>query len=160
MTGMRNAMWLDKSKHTGVMGMSWCTATGWNAVATDLVLGRTREYECGKYMASLLAGVGHCVSLCYDKGIPSLRAHLVNLNHVYIPCFLSADKEYKYTSAEGSRNRAIAENRYVVEMTYSRVKAWRMLQPIAPREEFYLLNSVWWWALGFSFQLPTRPGYL
>ena len=47
-------------------------------------------------------------------------------------------------------------NRYVIEVTYSRVKAWEMLAPVVPSDQFRHLNSVWWWALGFS-NLHYKP---
>ena len=86
-------------------------------------------------------------SLCYDKGVASIRANLPNLNNVIVPCFLSGGQ---YTAEQAIRNRAIATNRYVIEVTYSRVKSWRMLMPVVPREDFDVLNHVWWWALGFA----------
>ena len=85
-------------------------------------------------------------SLCYDKGVASLRAHLPNLNNVIVPCFLSGGY---YTAEQAVRNRAIAVNRYVIEITYARVKSWGMLKPVVARSDFPYINSVWWWALGF-----------
>ena len=41
-------------------------------------------------------------------------------------------------------------NRYVVEITYKRVKEWHLLKEVVPQEHFHLMNSTWLWALGFS----------
>ena len=64
-----------------------------------------------------------------------------------VPCFLSGGQ---YTAEQAIRNRAIATNRYVIEVTYSHVKAWKMLSPVVGRKDFPIINDVWWWALGFS----------
>ena len=56
----------------------------------------------------------------------------------------------KFTPAEAVHGRGIARNRYVVEITYKRVKEWHLLKEIVPSEKFHLMNSAWWWALGFG----------
>mmetsp|Transcript_17144 Transcript_17144/g.38436 ORF Transcript_17144/g.38436 Transcript_17144/m.38436 type:complete len:313 (-) Transcript_17144:411-1349(-) len=38
---VRNQQRSDKSAHSAAMGLSWCTPSGWTAIASDLVLGRT-----------------------------------------------------------------------------------------------------------------------
>jgi hypothetical protein len=83
------------------------------------------------------------------------------MNDVVLPCFLSKEHNHRYTVAQASRNRAVAQSRYVIEVVFKRVKQWRMLLPIVPREDFHHLNDVWWWALGFSNAMhkPMRaPG--
>ena len=142
----RNQMRSDKSSHSAAMGVSWCTPSGWTAIASDLVLGRTSEYQAAVHLAPQFAGVPNSHSLAYDKGVASLRAHLPNLNNVLVPCFLSGGH---YSASQAIRNRAIACNRYVIEVTYSRVKMWEMLKPTVPVQDFEYLNDVWWWALGF-----------
>ena len=82
-----------------------------------------------------------------------MRAHLPNLNNVIIPCFLSGGH---YSAEQAIRNRAIATNRYVIEITYARVKKWQYLQPVIPEGHFHNLNHAWWWALGFC-NLTYRP---
>jgi hypothetical protein len=144
---VRNQQRSDKSKHSAAMGLTWCCPSGWTAIASDLVLGRTSEYNAAVALAPQFAGVPPEWSLCYDKGVASLRAHLPHLNNVIVPCFLSGGQ---YTAEQAIRNRAVATNRYVVEVTYSRVKSWRMLMPVVQRDDFDLLNHVWWWALGFA----------
>jgi hypothetical protein len=134
---VRNQQRSDKSKHAAAMGLSWCTPSGWTAIASDLVLGRTSEYNAAVALAPQFAAVPARWSLCYDKGVASLRAHLPNLNNVIVPCFLSGGQ---YTAEQAVRNRAIATNRYVIEVTYSRVKSWRMLMPVVPRKDFDMLN--------------------
>ena len=59
-------------------------------------------------------------------------------------------------AAQAIRNRAIAINCYVIEVTYQRVKQWGMLRPVVQREDFDLLPHVWWWALGFA-NLSYQP---
>mmetsp|Transcript_27297 Transcript_27297/g.61692 ORF Transcript_27297/g.61692 Transcript_27297/m.61692 type:complete len:370 (-) Transcript_27297:16-1125(-) len=86
---VRNQQRSDKSKHSAAMGLSWCTPSGWTAIASDLVLGRTSEYNAAVALAPQFAAVPPQWSLCYDKGVASLRAHLPNLNNVIVPCFLS-----------------------------------------------------------------------
>jgi hypothetical protein len=89
MISVRNQMHSDKSKHSAAMGLSWCTPSGWTGVASDLVLGRTSEYNAAVALAPQFACLSPDWSLAYDKGVASLRAHLPNLNNVIIPCFLS-----------------------------------------------------------------------
>jgi hypothetical protein len=153
MISVRNQQHSDKSKHSAAMAVSWCTPIGWTAIASDLVLGRSSEYNTAVAMAPHFASVPPDIALCYDKGVASLRAHLPNLNNVIVPCFLSGGQ---YTAEQAIRNRAVATNRYVIEITYSRVKAWDMLKPVIPRTDFALLNEVWWWALGFA-NLTCKP---
>ena len=78
------------------------------------------------------------------------------MNNVIVPCFLSGGY---YTAEQAIRNRAIATNRYVIEITYQRVKQWHMLKPEVPRKDFGYLNDVWWWALGFANYAyrPLKP---
>ena len=140
------------------MGLTWCCPSGWTAIASELVLGRSSEYNTAVALAPRFASVPPHISLCYDKGVASLRAHLPNLNNVIVPCFLSGGQ---YTAEQAIRNRAVATNRYVIEVTYSRVKAWAMLQPVVPYSDFKLLPHVWWWALGFANYtcMPLRQPY-
>ena len=158
MISVRNQQRSDKSKHACAMGLSWCTPTGWTAIASDLVLGRTSEYNAAVSLAPAFSNVPSQWALCYDKGVASLRAHLPHLNNVVVPCFLSGGY---YSVEQAVRNRAIAINRYVIEVTYSRVKSWQMLAPIIPYADFALLNSVWWWALGFTnlHYKPLKQGF-
>ena len=153
---VRNQQHSDKSKHSAAMGLSWCTPSGWTAIASDLVLGRTSEYNAAVAIAGKFDDLPPHWSLCYDKGVASLRAHLPNLNNVIVPCFLSGGY---YTAEQAIRNRAIATNRYVIEITYQRVKQWHMLKPEVPRKDFGYLNDVWWWALGFANYAyrPLKP---
>ena len=48
------------------------------------------------------------------------------------------------------RMRAKSRNRYTVEISYSRVTDWSLLADVIPHEVFHLVDSTWWWALGFS----------
>eukprot|EP00966_Prymnesium_polylepis_P005229 120570-Prymnesium_polylepis.1 len=84
MISVRNQQRSDKSKHSAAMGLSWCTPSGWTAIASDLVLGRTSEYNAAVALAPQFAAVPPQWSLCYDKGVASLRAHLPNLNNVIV----------------------------------------------------------------------------
>ena len=83
----------------------------------------------------------------YDRGVSKLRVHLINLNQVITPCFLRRAK--RFTVEQGIRNRGVTCCRYVVEVPFSNMKAWRMLSGIVPEEDKYLLNDVWWWTIGF-----------
>ena len=150
---VRNQQHSDKSKHSAAMGLTWCTPSGWTAMASNLVLGRSSEYNTAVSMAPQFRHLKPDWALCYDKGVASLRAHLPNLNNVVVPCFLSGGI---YSAEEAIRNRSIATNRYVIEITYSRVKQWKMLSPTVPREDFCYLNDIWWWALGFC-NLSYQP---
>ena len=68
-----------------------------------------------------------------------------------MPCFLAPSQgKTTFTGTEASANKAIARCRYVVEITYTRVKDWKLLAGEVPRENFHLLNSAWWWALGHA----------
>ena len=150
---VRNQQRSDKSHHSAAMGVSWCTPSGWTAICSDLVLGRSSEYNTSVSLGPKFSHLPPDWALCYDKGVASLRAHLPNLNNVIVPCFLSGGQ---YTAEQAIRNRSIATNRYVIEITYARVKAWDMLSPIIPRHDFDLLNDVWWWAQGFA-NLTSQP---
>ena len=153
MISVRNQQHSDKSKASCARGLSWCTQTGFTAMASDLVLGRSSEYNTAVSLAGQFSNVPPRIDLCYDKGVASLRAHLPNLNNVIVPCFLTGGQ---YSAEQAIRNRAIATNRYVIEVTYSRVKAWKYLSPVVPRSDFKYLNHAWWWALGFA-NLTCRP---
>ena len=153
MISVRNQQRSEKMHHSVARGLSWCTPTGWIAFASNLVLGRSSEYNTAVALAPQFASVPPHIALCYDKGVASLRAHLPNLNNVIVPCFLSGGQ---YSAEQAIRNRAIATNRYVIEVTYKNVKAWQYLQPVVPRDDFKYLNHVWWWALGFA-NLTLRP---
>lgn len=150
---VRNQQRSEKSHASAAMGLSWCTQTGWTAMASDLVLARSSEYNTAVAIAEQFASVPPRIALCYDKGVASLRAHLPNLNNVIVPCFLTGGK---YTAEQAVRNRAIATNRYVIEVTYRRVKTWDMISPVVPRCDFIYLNHIWWWALGFA-NLTMKP---
>lgn len=150
---VRNQQRSEKSHASAAMGLSWCTQTGWTAMASDLVLARSSEYNTAVAIAEQFASVPPRIALCYDKGVASLRAHLPNLNNVIVPCFLTGGK---YTAEQAVRNRAIATNRYVIEVTYRRVKTWDMVSPVVPRGDFIYLNHIWWWALGFA-NLTMKP---
>ena len=39
--------------------------------------------------------------------------------------------------------------RYVVEVPFSGMKAWKMLGDVVKEEDKPLLNYVWWWTIGF-----------
>ena len=54
------------------------------------------------------------------------------------------------TGDESIQNRGIARNRYVVEITYRRVKLWNILRDRVPIQNFHLLDLTWWFALAFS----------
>ena len=88
-------------------------------------------------------------ALIYDKGISKFRVFLPHLNQVITPCFLRHTKSNRFSVEEGIRNRGVACCRVVVEIPHKNIKAWRFLSGIVPREDFYLLNDVWWWAVGF-----------
>ena len=93
-------------------------------------------------------------SLAYDRGVAKLRLHLPNLNQVLTPCFLR--QAAKFTVEQGIRNRGITCNRYIVEVVFARETAWRFMGAVCRREDFHLLNWVWWWALGFQ-NLVNKP---
>ena len=103
--------------------------------------GRSSEYNTAVALAPQFAEVPPRISLAYDKGVASLRAHLPNLNNVVVPCFLSGGQ---YSAEQAIRNRGVATNRYVIEITYARVKSWEMLKPTIIRDNFKYINHVWW----------------
>ena len=86
-------------------------------------------------------------ALMYDKGVSKLRVHLPHLNEVIIPCFLR--KTPRFTIDQGIRNRGVTCCRYVVEVPFSGMKAWKMLGDVVKEEDKHLLNYVWWWTIGF-----------
>eukprot|EP00966_Prymnesium_polylepis_P130280 3013086-Prymnesium_polylepis.1 len=103
--------------------------------------------SCSKWLAKLPP----TVSVAYDKGIRGMRSILPNFNFVHMPCFLAPSKgKDKFTVEEAISGRGIARCRYVVEITYKRVKEWHMLKEVIPREKAHLMNSTGFWAMGFS----------
>ena len=67
---------------------------------------------------------------------------------VITPCFLRKLK--RFSVAQGVRNRGITANRYIAELPFSRCKNWAFLGGVVQRNDAHLLNSVWWWTLGFQ----------
>ena len=143
----RNQLRSDKSSHDVAMGIAWVTPIGEIVICSDLITGRSSELEACKACLVELNKIPAKFALMYDKGVNKLRPLLDNLNQVIVACYLRGIKRFSYD--QGVRNRAIACNRYVVEIPFMHVKAWKFLAGIVPREDFYLLNDVWWWAVGF-----------
>mmetsp|Transcript_5419 Transcript_5419/g.13294 ORF Transcript_5419/g.13294 Transcript_5419/m.13294 type:complete len:489 (+) Transcript_5419:126-1592(+) len=55
---IRNQQHSDKSKHSAAMGLTWCTPSGWTAIASDLaVLGRTSEYNAAVALSPQFARI-------------------------------------------------------------------------------------------------------
>ena len=138
----------DKSKHSAAMGLTWVSPNGMIIIATDLFLGRTSEHEACKACLPALNRIPAEYALMYDKGVSKLRVHLKNLNHVITPCYLRM-KASRFTIEQGIRNRGVTCCRYVVEVPFSNMKAWKFLGGVVPEEDKYLLNDVWWWTMGF-----------
>ena len=104
-----------------------------------------------KDMIELFKKIPAHKAFVYDKGAKALRCILPNGNHLYMPCFLAPSQDKTtFTGEEAMVNKAIARCRYVVEICYSRVKDWKLLAGEIPRENFHLLDSAWWWALGHA----------
>jgi hypothetical protein len=147
---IRNQQHANKSHASAAIGCSFTTTRGGNAVALDLALGRASEDQLTQIIAQYLQ-IDPDLELMYDKGVPHLRAYLPNLNNVLIPIFLRPSKgKDRFTFDEATHNRACASVRYVVEISYMRVKLWGLFSPVVPREDFHFLNDVWWWGLGYS----------
>ena len=72
----------------------------------------------------------------------------LTLLQVITPHFLRGLK--RFSVAQGCANRGITSNRYVAELPFSRAKAWSWLGGTCKSEDAHLLNSVWWWTLGFQ----------
>ena len=142
-----NLLRSDKSKHSAAMGLTWCTPNGYIAIATDLFMGRTSEHAACKACRDALGRIPGKYALMYDRGVSKLRVHLLNLNQVITPCFLRKAK--RFSVEDGIRNRGVTCCRYVVEVPFSNMKAWKMLSGIVPEEDKYLLKDVWWWTIGF-----------
>ena len=150
------------------------TPNGYVALACDLFCGRTSENEACLACAPAFAKIPHKYALMYDKGVAKLQVHLENMNqvcmmHEYLvstppcspnscpsrpssqvitPCFLRKLK--RFSVAQGCRNRGITSNRYIAELPFARAKQWAFLGGISKAEDAHLLNSVWWWSLGFQ----------
>lgn len=143
-------MYDSKTEHPGALGMMFCSAGGGACCVAPLYLARCSELNAVKALRDQLDGLPSHMSVSYDKGIRGLRALLPNYNNVYMPVFLRpSEGKTQFTIDEAVYNKAVATNRYVVEIIYSRVKAWKILSGEIPRERFHLLDSVWFWALGF-----------
>ena len=144
----------DKTKHAAGMGLAWVSPNGLIVIATDLLLGRTSEHAACLACKPQLDRIPAKYALMYDKGVSKLRVHLLNLNQVIVPCFLRDIKRFSIEQA--IRNRGVTCCRYVVEVPFSGVKSWQFLTGVVPFEDKYLLNEVWWWAVGFH-NLTTAP---
>jgi hypothetical protein len=151
MKKVRNAMYSDKMHHSAARGTSFCSANGMNIIILALVFARCSEQACVRACRSQLANLPPWVSIAYDKGIRGMRSMLPNFNFVFMPCFLAPSKgKDRFTVDEAVQNRGIARNRYVVEITYKRAKEWHLLKEKICNEDFHLMNSTWFWAMGFS----------
>ena len=148
---LKNQLYNEKTGHSGALGESLCTPHGMNSIAADLFTGRTSEVNALRELMNEFGKVPAHKAFVYDKGAKALRILLPNGNHVYMPVFLAPSKgKTSFTGEEASTNKAIARCRYVIEITYTRVKDWKLLAGEIPRENFHLLNSTWWWALGHA----------
>ena len=141
----------SKTDHPGAKGMLFTDGCGGACIASDLALGRASEGSLVRALRDKLDGLPTHLSVCYDKGIRGLNMLLPNFNHVYMPNFLApASGKTQFELEEAFENKGIATNRYIVEIAFQRVKSWRVLTGEIRRECFHLINSAWWWALGFS----------
>ena len=119
-----NCMYDSKTDHPGAMGMMFCSPNGGACVASPLFLGRCSEHNAVKYLRDQLDDLPSHMAVCYDKGICGLQMILPNYNHVYMPHFLApSEGKTKFTLEEAVYNKAVATNRYVVEIAFQRVKA-------------------------------------
>mmetsp|Transcript_21601 Transcript_21601/g.55575 ORF Transcript_21601/g.55575 Transcript_21601/m.55575 type:complete len:128 (+) Transcript_21601:675-1058(+) len=91
MLGMRNAMWLDKSKHTGAMGMPWFTATGWTAIATDLDLGRTSECQVRRAVRAVCRPYAASLAYAHTQHAPLTRSLASGLRRCSSTCRTTSD---------------------------------------------------------------------
>ena len=141
----------SKTDHAGGKGMLFTDGCGGACIASDLALGRASEGNLVRALRDKLDGLPSHLSVCYDKGIRGLNMLLPRYNHVYMPNFLApSEGKTQFSLEEAFENKGIATNRYVVEIAFQRVKMWRLLTGEIRRESFHLINSVWWWVLGFS----------
>ena len=137
---LKNQLWNDKTHHSGALGESLCSPHGLNMMAADLFTGRTSEVNALKELIEQFKLVPAHKSFTYDKGAKALRCLLPNGNHLYMPCFLAPSQgKTTFTGEEASANKAIARCRYVIEITYTRVKDWKLLAGEIPRENFHLI---------------------
>ena len=143
----------DKSSHAAAMGLNWVTPYGYIVISTDLLLGRSSEHQACLASKVQLDRIPAEFALMYDKGVSKLRVHLKHLNQVITPSFLR--KQKRFSIGDAIRNRGVTCCRYVVEVPFSGMKAWKFLAGVVPSEDKYLLNEVWWWAAGFH-NLTTR----
>ena len=92
------------------------------------------------------------LELMYDKGCPHLRAYLPNFNNALVPCFLCPSQgKDQFTFYEPTHNRACGSGRYVVEISYMKVKQWGLFSPVVLLEDFQYLNDCWWWWWGLGY---------
>ena len=144
-------MYDTKTDHPGAKGMLFTDGCGGACLAGDLALGRASEGNLVKALRDKLDGLPSHLSVCCDKGIRGLNMLLPRYNHVYMPNFLApSEGKTQFDLEEAMENKGIATNRYVVEIAFQRVKSWRLLTGEIRRESFHLLNSTWWWGLGFA----------
>jgi len=159
---LKNQMYSDKIGCSSARGTSFCTPTGMTTMAFPLALGRASEINIVRELAPEFELVPSWCHVCYDKGVPGRRCVLPHFNHVFMPVFLKQAKgKTKFTAHESSHNRGVARCRYVIEIVYSRVKSWHLLSETIKRENFHLVDSTWFWALGFANlcmdQLQSAP---
>ena len=174
----------SKTDHSAAMGLTWVSPNGIYVpqpptllsgtpylyldlpnlaglilIATDLFMGRSSEHEACKACIEALSQIPPEYGLMYDKGVSKLRVHLLNLNQVITPCYLR--KSARFTIDQAVRNRGVTTCRYIVEVPFSNMKAWKFLGGIVSEEDKPLLNDVWWWTIGFHnfvHQVLKPPG--
>ena len=134
------ATYNNKMHTNGALGIVWTSACGLLLVATSLFCGRIGEealvWRHHQLLDQFPAGWARLV----DKGFTHCTGAYKNFLLAYYPAKVVG----KEIDVDGIRDaRKQSADRYVVEIFYSRVKRWGMLQDRASWATIHLLDYVW-----------------
>ena len=101
MISVRNQQRSEKMHHSVARGLSWCTPTG-GLCASNLVLGRSSEYNTAVALAPQFASVPPHIALCYDKGVCLAARTPAEPEQRHCPMLLSGG-QYSAEQAIGNR---------------------------------------------------------
>lgn len=150
---VRNMTFSDKMKHSCARGTTFCSAKGMNIIA--LALWCLVVALSSTAFAPVHASWRSCPPLCLSHMTKaSAGCEASYQTSTLFSCHASwphpkariHSHHLRQCMGGGSQGTVI----YVVEIAYKRVKEWHLLKEVVPSEKFHLMNSTWFWALGFG----------
>ena len=147
-SGSARAQYSSKMKASAIRGASFAMPNSMYHFVTPLVAARYNEDSLVRDFAAKLSNVPNTMRFLYDKGGDKLQAYLPNMNTVATPAFIQGRAQF--TQVELHESREKSARRYLIEVLYSRISAWRMLRDRMPYSFLKHANHCWFWAHGFS----------